>query len=180
MTFEHGAALGTALAALFAIWLAERRSRFDARRAFVEFTLGQRTKVGAELIAALTTRAEVVHAACFWNEQVARNQNVAVATREFNRALNETLPHSLTRVNDALAAAGLAFSQNVIDRANELIVMFNDVMVQTPLPVFDRPAALALLGRVTAALRDEMRFPDVLRYQERLFEPTWWERLSGR
>jgi hypothetical protein len=32
LTFEHGAALGTALAALFALWLAERRTQFDARR----------------------------------------------------------------------------------------------------------------------------------------------------
>jgi hypothetical protein len=167
LPFEQGAALGTVLAALFALWLAERRSRFDARRAFVEFTLRQRTTAAAELMAALAIQMQYVEQACYWQGEL---PNLEAAERERNRVRDELLPVNTKRMNEAIAAAELAFSPEVTRRTNALVEMFNSSMRGPGVPVFDRTAALSLHARIAAALRDEMLFPEVLEVSGAAFQ----------
>jgi hypothetical protein len=108
------------------------------------------------------------------DQRGAQGRNVEVATQQRDRVRDE---HNLStkRTNDAVAVAQLCFSASVLDPANDAVSMLNDVKGRA-VQVFDRAHANVLLARVAEALRAEMLFPEVLNYQRRLFEPSWWER----
>ena len=111
----------------------------------------------------------MTHELCYWQAELAAGRNPEVARRKRDE-LRDLFAPSMLRMNNALAAARLVFSERVTDRADEVLEMINAHMNDISLR-FDLDRSHLLLGQLTAAIREETLFSEVLSYQRNLFKP---------
>jgi hypothetical protein len=160
------------LVSAWAVWIAVRGRRLDARRAYSEFVLKQRIDAAAALMQASARHVGLLADVADTRRRISAGDYPPNAVPIMNAYLERRLAEmadSIAKLDDANAAALIFFSNDLLAAARGLHQIHHQAIAQPYAFVLDEMKAQQAAGRILDVIRRELDIEGVIEYQKGLF-----------
>lgn len=161
------------LISAWAVWIAVRGRRFDARRSYSEFVLKQRIEAATRMMQAAITHFGLLSQMADTQRRIDSGTLLPQVRDKMLEDLSALIPvarASMASLDEANAAALPFFTRQLLDAANDLATLHKRAYAKGGGTIDVDPAEVQkAMGRIHDVVQAELDIAGVIKYQRRLF-----------